>query len=314
LKPSYTLYCAIVTATLLFIWLLLRGLMIRMEKKKTKLLEKRNNLESTTTDSPIDDNYEEALSRGLENIETRFSFFRRFTFPLIFGLWLLLLLIPFLDGASKTYTSILVAILTVFISMAAKPYVENLFAGMVVSFSNAVRIGDTVEVDGFYGTVEEINLTYTTIKLWDWKRYLVPNSTLISKEFLNYSLNDRYVWASIEFFVEPTVDLDQLERELIAATKLSAFFDSKNYEEPNIWYMGTDKDSIKLWLAAWAKNPSQGWSLKSDMRKALVQIMKRNGWNFHLSQMNIHNPPSSLTSLRSTHPREDSHPSEEMES
>lgn len=261
-----------------------------MEKRKTKLFERRKNLESTSTESPISDNYEDALSRGLENIETRFSFFRRFTFPLIFGVWVVLLMIPFLEGASKTYTSILVAIITVFISMAAKPYVENLFAGMVVSFSNSVRIGDTVEVDGFYGTIEEINLTYTTIKLWDWRRYLVPNSKLISKEFLNYSLNDLHVWAYIEFYVEPTADFELLEKELVTITKGSPHYDGTSLEEPSLWFMGTDKDSIKFWLAAWAKNPSLGWSLKSDMRKAVAKVTKANGWNFHLSQMEIRNP------------------------
>ena len=264
--------------------------MNRMEKKKTRLLEKRKNLESIMTESPITDNHEESLIRGLENIETRFIFFQRFTRPLILGVWIILLLLPFLDGASKTYTSILVAIITVLISMAAKPYIENLFAGMVVSFSNSARIGDTVEVDGHYGTIEEINLTYTTIKLWDWRRYLVPNSTLISKEFLNYSLNDLHVWAYIEFYVEPTADFDLLETELIKITKKSSYFHVQDNEEPKLWFMGTDKDSVKFWLAAWAKNPSSAWSLKSDMRKGLSKITKANGWNFHLSQMEIRNP------------------------
>lgn len=261
-----------------------------VEKKKTKLLEKRKSLESMQTETPLDEGYEEALTRGLENIETRFLFFRRFLAPALLGLWLLIIAMPYLDSASKTYTSILLTVITVFFSLAAKPFVENVFAGMVISFSNSARIGDTVEVDGFYGTIEEINLTFTTVKGWDWRRYLVPNAKLIGKEFLNYSLHDKHIWACIEFFVEPDSDIKKIEEIVVESTKKSPYFNSEKFEDPKVWNMGVEKDSIKLWLAAWAKNPSCAWELKSDMRNATLEALKELGLKPHLSQMEIKGP------------------------
>jgi hypothetical protein len=289
---SFLVYMGTVTGTLFALWLVLLAVMKRVERKKTKLLEKRNNLESMQTDTPIDENFEDSLSRGLENIETRFSFFRRILFPALMGLWILLLALPYLDTASKTYTSIIITVITVFLSIAAKPFVENLFAGMVISFSNSARIGDTVEVDGHYGTIESINLTYTTIKIWDWRRYLVPNAKLITKEFLNYSLHDKFVWACIEFFVEPDADIEAIETDIIAITKKSAYFNQTRYEDPKVWNMGMEKDGIKLWLAAWAKNPSYAWELKSDMRKAVLSVMKARGYKPQLSQFEIKSMPN----------------------
>jgi small-conductance mechanosensitive channel len=283
-------YSASVTAVLFLIYIILITLMKGVERRKRKLLEKRKTLESMVTESPIDENYEEALTRGLENIETRFGFFRKVLLPMTLGLWIIFLGIPYLDTASKTYTSIIFTIITVFLSIAAKPFVENLFAGLVISFSNSARIGDTVEIDGHYGTVEEINLTYTTIKVWDWRRYLVPNAKLISKEFLNYSLTDKHIWACIEFYVEPDGDLELIEKEIIEITKKSPFFNTQKFEDPQVWNMGVEKDAIKLWLAAWAKNPSTGWSLKSDMRKAVINTLKKHGLKPQLSSVEFRSP------------------------
>lgn len=295
MNPSFLVYSATVTGTLFALWIILYALMKRVEKKKTKLLEKRQSLESIQTETPIDENHEDSLHRGLENIETRFAFFRRILFPALMGLWVLLLALPYLDTASKTYTSIIITVITVFLSIAAKPFVENLFAGMVVSFSNSARIGDTVEVDGHYGTIESINLTYTTIKIWDWRRYLVPNAKLITKEFLNYSLHDKYVWACIEFFVEPEADVDAIEKEVVSITKKSKFFNREKFEDPKVWNMGVEKDCIKLWLAAWAKNPSHAWELKSDMRKAVLKVFKEKGYKPQLSQIEIKKFPGTIS-------------------
>ncbi len=282
---NFSIYASLVSGILALIYITLLTLMKGVERKKRKVLEKRRTLESMETQSPVDENYEESLSRGLESIETRFGFFRKVLLPLTLGLWILLLGLPYLEGASRTYTSIIITIITVFLSIAAKPFVENLFAGLVISFSDSARIGDTVEIDGMYGTVEEINLTYTTIKVWDWRRYLVPNAKLISKEFLNYSLNDKYVWACIEFFIEPDANIESIEKELIEETKKSPNFNNYRYEDPQIWNMGMEKDAVKVWLAAWATNPTTGWNLKSDMRRIVLKTLKKHNLKPQLSHV-----------------------------
>ncbi len=289
--PQYY-YITTITIIITLIYLILIFFMKRAQKVKTKLLEKRKNFEAmAATESPIEDNFQESLERGLANIETRFSFFRKFMGPFCLGIWGILIIVPYLEGASRTYTSILVAIITVLISLAARPFIENLFAGMVISFSNNARIGDTVEVDDQYGIIEEINLTFTTIKTWDWKRYLVPNSKLISKEFLNYSLHDKYVWASILFFVEIDTDIELLKGELISIICKSPYFKQDEYEEPKLWFSGLEKDSVQLWLAAWATTPTNAWLLKSDMRKAVVDTAKKHGIKFQLGNYQLKDGP-----------------------
>ncbi len=290
------IYNATTTLVLIIIYVVLLYFIKRMQNRKTSLLEKRKTFEAmAATQTPIGDTYQKSYERGLENIETRFSFFKKFMGPFFLSLWAFLIILPYLEGASRTYTSILVAIITVLISLAARPFIENLFAGMVISFSNNVRIGDTVEIDGQYGTIEEINLTFTTLKTWDWKRYLVPNSKLITKEFLNYSLHDKYVWANILFYIEVSADIELLKKELIEQIYQSPYFKKDQYEEPKLWYSSLEKDSVQIWLAAWATTPSNSWLLKSDMRKAVVETAKKYGYNFQLGNLNIGSQRESMT-------------------
>lgn len=50
-----------------------------------------------------------------------------------------------------------------------------------------VRLGDTVVVDGEWGTVEEITLTFLTVRTWDERRITMPVSYFTSKPFENWS-------------------------------------------------------------------------------------------------------------------------------
>lgn len=70
---------------------------------------------------------------------------------------------------------------------------------MVISFSKHFLTGDTVTLDSQYGTIEDISLTHTTIKLWDWQRYVVPNHRMLSKEVINHSHRQGYLMAWVAY-------------------------------------------------------------------------------------------------------------------
>jgi small-conductance mechanosensitive channel len=61
------------------------------------------------------------------------------------------------------------------LGFAAQTTVANLFAGIVIAFAQPIRLGDNVNIDGEYGTVESIGLFYTGIRIWDNRRLVIPN-------------------------------------------------------------------------------------------------------------------------------------------
>lgn len=92
-------------------------------------------------------------------------------------------------------------------------------------------------------------------------------------------MNDKYIWAHIEFFVCPTVNIDRIEGIAIRVAKKSIYF--SEVEEPSFWVMEMEKDSCKCWLAAWAETPSDAWELRHNMRSELIKEFVKEGIQFH---------------------------------
>src|SRR5690606_26189847 len=99
--------------------------------------------------------------------------------------------------------------------------------------------------------------------------------------FLNYSLHDRYVWASIEFYVEGHADLALVEKIAKDAVNESHYFDRNQFEVPVFWVMEMEKEAIKCWVAAWASSPSIAWNLKHDVRMRLNHALREHQLHSH---------------------------------
>lgn len=151
----------------------------------------------------------------------------------------------------------------------------------MISFFRYIRVGDTVIIDDHYGIIEDIGLTSTILKQWDWNRIIIPNSRMLQKEIRNMTINDTYLWAHIEFFVSPEADLAKVEEITLKAAKKSRYISSTS-PDINFWVMGLEKDAIKCWAAAWADSPSDAWELKTNMRTEIVGALQREKIPFHL--------------------------------
>ncbi len=271
--------------SLLFVILRVRLILKKMEMSRKSQVKNRKAFEAIATESPVDNPKREARKVGLESIERRFVYLRRIIFAVIFMLGLPLIILPFVSQAPTAYISFFVGLCTLIIGIAAKPWVENVIAGIVLSTGYPLRIGDTVIIDEHYGTVEKIALTYTIIKIWDWRRYVIPNNRLLQKEFVNYSAIDKHIWAQVEFSVSPNCDIEQVEKFAIEAAKSSQYY--SEYEEPSFWIMELNRDSIICWLAAWAETPSLAWELKHDIRKFLIKKFKEAEIDFQMQSLKI---------------------------
>ena len=74
-------------------------------------------------------------------------------------------------------------LLSIVAGLAAQSTLSNVFAGMQLAFSDALRVGDLVVFDGEMGTVEEITLTYVVVGTWDQRRWIVPSTSFTTQAF-----------------------------------------------------------------------------------------------------------------------------------
>jgi small-conductance mechanosensitive channel len=217
--------------------------------------------------------------KALEGYAQRFSIIRRTILIIYVLIWLMLLITPLFGKITGTFVSVIAAILAAIIGIAARPFLENMIAGVVITFSRQFRVGDTVLIDNQYGTVEDITITHTIIKLWDWKRLVIPNSSMLTKEMVSYTTKDSYLWAYVEFWVSYDADIYKVEEIALDAASKSLHFARTGV--PRFWIMEMGKEGIKCWVAAWTLTPTDSWYLKIDVRKRLIQEFKKHGIKTH---------------------------------
>jgi len=268
----------IVLSTVIIGWLTYRGLN-RLQEQRTDRLR-----ESKATEAVPSPASEKSIRKEqIDRVESRFSITRWTVLLTIFLVGLGFALFPFAGHISPALIPVIMGVVSVIIGIAAKPFIENMICGLVLCYSKLARIGDTALVDDTYGVIEDVTLTHCIIKRWDSLRYVVPNSSMMTKEFVNYSLYDNKRWVIVEFWIDYAADIDQVEAVSIETPKNSAYF--ANTEEPRFWVVETAQAAVKCMVTAWATSPAEGWMLGHDIRRALLPALKKHGINTHLHRL-----------------------------
>jgi small-conductance mechanosensitive channel len=257
----------------------------RALKKRKAVIDGLKDSESIETSTPLDRPLRSFKKRAKEGVTNRFSIFKRVASLLAVIILLIAISFPFIDRLPQAFISILVGSAAIITGMAAKPFIENFLSGIAITSSKMLNIGDTIIINDHYGTIEDISATHTIVKLWDWRRFVIPNSTMINKEFVNYTLNDKWLWAHVEFFVSYDSDIELVKQ--IAEDSAHANTQRMGIEKPSFWIMETGKDSIKCWVAAWAATPIDAWELKAEIRTSLILGLKKAGIKTHINYHSV---------------------------
>ena len=99
-------------------------------------------------------------------------------------------------------------------ALAAQSLLGNLFAGLQLAFSDAVRLDDVVVVEGEWGRIEELTLSYVVVQIWDDRRLILPTSYFTSTPFQNWTRTEAAVLGTAEFEVDWSVPVQAMREEL----------------------------------------------------------------------------------------------------
>jgi small conductance mechanosensitive channel len=114
------------------------------------------------------------------------------------------------------------AVLGIVIGFASQRTIGNVVAGLLIAFTQPIRLGDRVEVEAGAGNVEEIGLTYTFIRTDDGARLVIPNEKLASDTIRNSTIVSREKIAEITLQVPLDKDLRavvELLREAVSGER-----------------------------------------------------------------------------------------------
>jgi small-conductance mechanosensitive channel len=162
----------------------------------------------------------------------------------------------------------------VVLGLAAQRSIGNLLGGIQLSFTQPVRIGDTVIVESEWGTVEEITLTYVVVKLWDLRRLVVPITYFLEKPFQNWTRSSTEIVGTVMLWADFGVDVEALREELMRVLEPQrGKLWNGNTAGLQVTEM-TDR-AVQVRVLVSAADASQTWDLRCLVREKLLGFLKR---------------------------------------
>ncbi|RLV48995.1 mechanosensitive ion channel family protein [Nocardioides mangrovicus] len=131
----------------------------------------------------------------------------------VVGLAAMLLSFPGVRGVGASLLAS-AGLISVVAAVAAQSTLANVFAGLQIAFSDAVRIDDAVIVEEEWGWVEEVTLSYVVVRLWDDRRMVLPCTYFTTTPFQNWTRHTSQLLGSVELDLDWQVDTDLLREEV----------------------------------------------------------------------------------------------------
>ncbi|WP_327246908.1 mechanosensitive ion channel family protein [Streptomyces sp. NBC_01320] len=172
--------------------------------------------------------------------------------------------------AMRTFgTSMLASagVLGIVAGIAAQSTLGNLFAGLQIAFGDMVRIGDTVVVDGEWGTVEEITLTFLAVRTWDERRITMPVSYFTSKPFENWSRGGVQMTGSVFFHLDHSAPVAAMREQLRDILGECGAWDGRDW---SLAVTDTTPSTMQVRAVVTAKDADDIWTVRCAVREQLI--------------------------------------------
>ncbi|SFE18594.1 Mechanosensitive ion channel [Blastococcus tunisiensis] len=154
-------------------------------------------------------------NRHARRVRTQISLLRRLAIVLVVVLTIAAMLLTF-PAARAAGAGILASagVISIVAGLAAQTSLANVFAGLQLAFTDAIRVDDVVVVEDEWGRIEEITLTYVVVHIWDDRRLVLPSTYFTTTPFENWTRKESAVLGSVELDVDWTVPFDEMRTEL----------------------------------------------------------------------------------------------------
>jgi small-conductance mechanosensitive channel len=211
--------------------------------------------------------------------------FALFTFPAVQGI-----------GAGLLASA---GVLSVIGGLAAQSVLGNLFAGIQLAFSNAIRVGDVVVVEDEWGTIGEITLSYVVVYIWDERRLIVPSTHFTTKAFETWTRKNSQVLGTVFMDLDWRVPVEKVRKEFETFLAGNPLWDKR---ASGVVVTDARDGYVELRFLVSAKDSSEQWDLRCQVREHMVTWLQKNHPEaLPISRVSLENPESSgKTRIKST--------------
>ena len=161
----------------------------------------------------------------------------------------------------------------IIIGFSAQKMIGTILAGIQIAITQPIKIDDVVIVEGEWGRIEEITLTYVVIKIWDKRRLVVPTTFFIENSFQNWTKTSADILGSVFLYTDYKVPFDALRKELTRILESTDLWDG---ETNNIQVTDSKANYVEVRALMSAKDSSSAWDLRVMVREKLIVFLQKN--------------------------------------
>lgn len=206
-------------------------------------------------------------------MHTQISILRRVTVAVIAVLAAGAVLVTFPQaraaGASVLASAGLVGVVA---ALAAQSTLGNLFAGLNLAFGNSLRLDDVVVVEGEWGRIEEMTLSYVVVRIWDQRRLILPSSYFTTTPFQNWTRTSAEVIGTVELDVDWSVPVEQIRAAAQRIVEESDLWDRRAF---TVQITDATGGLVRVRVLISAADSPRLWDLRCHVREQLVTWLQR---------------------------------------
>ncbi|MBK0380347.1 mechanosensitive ion channel family protein [Mucilaginibacter segetis] len=237
-----------------------------------------------TYDLNKDDNLKE------RKIRTQLQFIRKILATVIIFIAIAVILLSF-DNVRRIGAGLLtgVGVGGIIIGFAAQKSLSNFLAGFQIAFTQPIRIDDVLVVEGEWGRVEDITLTYVVLSIWDQRRLILPINYFLEKPFQNWTRISSEILGTVFLYMDYNIPLDALRKEFDRLMEASDLWDRR---VKIIQVTDAKETTVELRALVSASTSGKAFDLRCYIRENLITFIRDNyPDSLPVSRVLLKNPP-----------------------
>jgi len=158
------------------------------------------------------------------------------------------------------------------VGLALQPVLANLFAGIQLAVTQPIRIEDSIVVEGEWGWVEEITSTYVVVRIWDWRRLVLPLKYFIERPFQNWTREGGSIIGNVMLHVDYTAPVPLLRQKADELIRASALWDG---QVVNLQVVEAFNETMQLRLLMSASTAGRAFDLRCEIREKMIAFLQQ---------------------------------------
>ena len=161
-------------------------------------------------------------------------------------------------------------IIGIIVGFAAQKSIGLILAGIQIAITQPIRLDDVVVVEGEWGKIEEITLTYVVVKIWDERRLVLPISWFLEKPFQNWTRSAANIIGTVFIYVDYGFPV-----ESIRTTLPEILQDNPNWDKRvvNVQVTNVTEKYKEVRILVSSSDSSKNWDLRTEIREKLIDFI-----------------------------------------